>query len=135
MPVELLSMPELLCRKANADLKLAIYALTIEDEELDLEIIFFHLQQAAEKYMKSLLSSAGVHFEKVHDIRRLLDLCNSNGILLPPYSERFVELNPFAVEGRYALIVDDMDDAQQHIDLLKLLRIHVESVLTSLENK
>lgn len=53
MPGELLPMPELLCRKANADLKLAIYALT-----------------------------------------------------------------------------DDMDDAQQYIDLLKLFRVHVESVLT-----
>ena len=129
MPGNLLSLPELLCRKASADLKIAIHALDIEDEDLDLEIIFFHLQQAAEKYLKSLLSAHAVHYEKVHDIRRLLDLFRANTVALPSYVERFVELNPFAVEGRYALIADDMDDAQQYIDLLKHFREHVEGVL------
>ena len=65
MPDSMLRQYELFFRKGSADLKLATYALAIEDNELDMEIIFFHLQQAAEKYLKTLLSFNGIHFEKV----------------------------------------------------------------------
>jgi len=42
--------------------------LNSEDEEIDMEAIYFHLQQASEKYIKSLLSFNKIHFEKIHDI-------------------------------------------------------------------
>jgi len=45
--------------------------LNSEDEEIDMEAIYFHLQQASEKYIKSLLSFNKIHFEKIHDIRTL----------------------------------------------------------------
>lgn len=130
MPDSFMRQWELLFRKANADLKLATYALAIEDNELDMEIVFFHLQQAAEKYLKALLSFNGIHFEKVHDIQRLIDVCITNSIELPAYTGSFVELNPFAVEGRYALIADDMADARKYIDLLNDLKDYVGRILT-----
>lgn len=131
MPDSMLRQYELFFRKGNADLKLATYALAIEDNELDMEIVFFHLQQAAEKYLKSLISFHGIHFEKVHDIQRLIDVCITNSIELPEYTGSFVELNPFAVEGRYAIIADDMADAQKYVDLLNELKRFVERILTS----
>jgi HEPN domain-containing protein len=35
----------------------------------------FHCQQAVEKTLKAYLVSRGVEFEKIHDLRRLLDYC------------------------------------------------------------
>lgn len=125
MPASFPRQHELMYQKATSDLALATHALAIDDDEIDIEIIFFHLQQAAEKYLKALLSFQGVHYEKIHDIRRLIALCQINVIELPDQTERLVDLNPFAVEGRYAVVADDMYDAQVFIDLLRKMKNHV----------
>lgn len=116
---------ELMYQKATSDLALATYALTIDDAEIDIEIIFFHLQQAAEKYLKALLSFHGIHYEKIHDIRRLIEICQANAIELPNQTEKLVELNPFAVEGLYAVIADDLYDAQIFIERLREMKAYV----------
>jgi len=125
MPANFTRQYELMYQKGTSDLALATHALAIDDTEIDVEMIFFHLQQAAEKYLKALLSFHGVHYEKVHDIRRLIDLCQANLIELPNQTEELVVLNPFAVEGRYAVIADDMYDAQIFIDLLRKMKCYV----------
>lgn len=122
MPGKFYSQAEIFFRKANADLKLAKYAFEVKDDELDVEIVFFHLQQAAEKYIKALLSHHGVHFGKIHDIERLISVCEENGVELPEYTREFIELNPYAVEGRYAMICDELSDAGKYIDLLELFK-------------
>ena len=125
MPASFPHQYELMYQKATSDLALAIHALAIDDAEIDVEIIFFHLQQAAEKYLKALLSFHGVHYEKIHDIRRLIELCQDNSIELPDQTEKLVDLNPFAVEGRYAVVADDLCDAQVFIDLLRKMKGYV----------
>jgi HEPN domain-containing protein len=130
MPGEFLHQYELFLRKAHADLRSAEILFKADDVEIDLSIVLFHLQQAAEKYLKALISHHGTHFEKIHDLRRLIDLCHECGIAIPDYTEDFVELNPFAVEGRYALLHDDMADAEQFIGLLKEFEIFVSTCLS-----
>jgi HEPN domain-containing protein len=76
-------------------------------------------------YQKALLPFQGVHYEKIHDIRRLIALCQISVIELPDQTERLVDLNPFAVEGRYDVVADDMYDAQVFIDLLRKMKNHV----------
>ena len=125
MPASFPRQYELMYQKGTSDLALATHALAIDDVEIDIEIIFFHLQQAAEKYLKAMLSFHGVHYEKIHDIRRLLELCQANSIELPDQTEKLVDLNPFAVEGRYAVIADDLYDAQEFIDLLRKMKGYV----------
>lgn len=125
MPANFARQYEIMYHKGTSDLALATYALAIDDSEIDVEIIFFHLQQAAEKYLKALLSFHNVHYDKIHDIRHLIKLCQANSIELPNQVEELVNLNPFAVEGRYGIIADDMFDAQTFIDLLQKVKIHV----------
>ena len=135
MPANFSRQYEIMYQKGTSDLALATYALAIDDSEIDVEIIFFHLQQAAEKYLKALLSFHDVHYDKIHDIRRLIKLCQTNSIELPNQVEELVNLNPFAVEERYGVIADDMYDAQTFIDLLQKVKSHVANkigkVLTS----
>lgn len=55
----------------------------------------------------------------------MISLCQINVIELPDQTERLVDLNPFAVEGRYAVVADDMYDVQVFIDLLRKMKNHV----------
>jgi HEPN domain-containing protein len=65
------------------------------------EIIAFHCQQAAEKYLKALLVRHQIEFPKTHDIAKLLDrLATVN----PSIAESLRDadaLTPFGVEVRY----------------------------------
>lgn len=97
---------EILLRKAKADIAMALHALDAGDADIDDATILFHFQQAAEKLLKVLLSFNDVHFEKIHDIASLLDLCKEHGIPLPPDADGFSTLNPFAVAGRYDILDD-----------------------------
>ena len=122
---------EIFIKKADADLALVQVALALEDKQIDLDIIFFHIQQAAEKYLKALICFNGVHFEKIHDINKLIGICRSNSIDLPVYIDILIELNPYAVEGRYAVIADDMDEAEGYAKYLSQLSEFVKHTLNS----
>ena len=123
MPDKFLHQYKILFKKANTDLTLAITALQIKDKDFDTDVVYFHLQQAAEKYFKTLLACNGVHFEKVHDIGLLIDSCKNNEIRIPEFVDDLIDLNPYAVEGRYGFVVQDqIDDVDKYIKLLKRLR-------------
>ncbi len=85
-------------KKADLDFK-TVVRLSSESEFRD--IVGFHAQQAAEKYLKALLTRHQIEFPKTHIIRRLL-------ILLEPTDPEMVEslddanwLSPFGAEIRY----------------------------------
>jgi HEPN domain-containing protein len=72
--------------------------------------MLFHIQQSVEKLIKALFSYHSVRFSKTHDLDELVDLALEHGIALPPLMEKLTELSPYAVEGRYAIIHDDLHD-------------------------
>ncbi len=114
---------EIYYRKATVDFVFVQQVVALENHLIDKTIILFHLQQAAEKYLKSILSYKNIHFAKLHDIKKILELCIEKGISIPLNTEIFIELTPFAVEGRYDFVTDENIDIQQlifHIEQLKL---------------
>jgi HEPN domain-containing protein len=62
------------------------------------EIVGFHCQQAAEKYLKALLTRRQVEFPRTHDIRTLLELV---GDPLANSLNAAKWLTPFGVGIRY----------------------------------
>ena len=46
-------------------------------------IVGFHAQQTAEKSLKAVLAARGVYFPFTHDLRVLMDLCDSGGFPVP----------------------------------------------------
>ena len=67
--------------KANIDLNSAKYLLEAFDNDIidiDIEKIYFELQQCAEKLLKSLLSYYGIKLPKIHDIEELIFICKQN---------------------------------------------------------
>lgn len=92
---------------------LAAARILLASNEIDIQVIMFHLQQCVEKLLKAVLSHRRIEISRTHDIERLVILCQESEVKLPGYVEDFVDLSLFAVEGRYALIHDDVHDAQK----------------------
>lgn len=127
-----LNLYEILFHKAKTDLsaaKILYEQFNSGEGELDLEVIYFHLQQCAEKLLKALLSKYQVNFPKVHDLEILLNLVNENNIDFKPDKELMIELSDYAVEGRYAVIQEDLDDVPKFFHLLEESTLTVEKLL------
>lgn len=100
------------------------------NSELDIEVILFHLQQAAEKCLKSVLSFYQIHYPKVHDLEELLNLLNEKKISLKINSNLLIDLSDFAVEGRYSVIHDDLVDAEHFFEEVSLLHQQVKNLIS-----
>ena len=51
----------------------------------------------------------------------MIDICIENNIKLIDDIEIFIKLNEYAVEGRYGIICDDLDETDNYIKELELL--------------
>lgn len=122
--MEFMKQYEVLFKKAKSDLKASknlFEDFENGDNELDLEIVMFHLQQCAEKLLKSLLAFNQYHFTKTHNIKELLNAIKARDIKTIPDLAILIPLAYFAVEGRYAIIHDDLDDVDKYIVVLNTL--------------
>ena len=118
---------KILRQKAEVDLSAVEHLIHTAD--IDKELLFFHLQQAAEKYLKALLSYRNIHFEKTHDIIELLDFCGENKIVLPEYATEFENLYPYAVQWRYDTVSSDDIDPESFLKKIQEFKtfIHQET--------
>jgi len=118
---QFLKQYEILFKLSTADLKSAkviLSAFEAGDIELNLNVIFFHLQQCAEKLIKSLLDFHKIKFPHTHDLRELIYILEDNNINFIENSQNISDLTQYAVEGRYAIIHDDLDDVDKYIVIL-----------------
>jgi len=87
-------------RKAEDDLA-AAERLNADDAARFREVVAFHCQQSAEKYIKALLTANRIDFPKTHSIQRLLELAlPMNGPLMESLLPAHW-LTAFAAETRY----------------------------------
>jgi HEPN domain-containing protein len=114
--------------KAKEDLVASKYLLdgfNNHNLELNLEIVFFHFQQCAEKLIKTILDYNHIKFPHNHNIRELIKIANDSKITINNIDE-LSQLTQYAVEGRYAIIHDDLDDAEKYIGILNELLVFVQ---------
>ena len=83
--------------RAQSNLGLA----RVKGNDIYLEDLCFHAQQAAEKAIKALLIKRGIEFPYVHDVAELLTLLEQKGIDLPERVKQGEKLTQFAVFTRY----------------------------------
>jgi HEPN domain-containing protein len=122
VPPEVVEILRQWVRKAEHDLEAASRIMAIE-EGCPFDTVCFHCQQAAEKYLKCLLTYLGIQAPRTHDLQALavlipLDQC------FPVRAEDLAELNPYAVNVRYA---DDwrepqLNDAKRALTLVSKVR-------------
>jgi len=84
-------------RYARSDLALA---RSLSNQDVLLETLCYHLQQAAEKSLKAVLVHRGIDFPRTHDLRTLLDLL-SPSCAVPEAVESCARLTVYAVIHRY----------------------------------
>lgn len=112
----------ILHKKAKTDLKAAKILLdgfNKGDDELDLEVVMFHLQQCAEKLLKSILAFNKQHFTKTHSIETLVESLRSCDYSIKINIEALIPLSDYAVEGRYAIFHDDLEDMDAYMTILE----------------
>jgi len=125
---------EILLKKAAVDLRSATILYNNfqnGNSALDIEVILFHLQQAAEKCLKAVLSFHQINYQKVHDLEVLVNLIADNKIPLQINSTQLIDLSDFAVEGRYSVIHDDLVDAEKYFMEINQLYQQVINLISS----
>jgi HEPN domain-containing protein len=85
-------------RKADLDFQTVV---RLVDEDAFRDIVVFHAQQAAEKYLKALLTKRQLEFPKTHEIRRLLELLKASDHGVAEALPDAKWLDPFGVDIRY----------------------------------
>jgi len=109
---------EIFFNKAETDFKSAKILYSSKDEDIDVEVVLFHLQQAIEKYLKAVLAYKNIHFSKTHDLKMLIDMDKDKIELNDNEIELMLELNQFAVNGRYNYIVEIVENIDDYFKIV-----------------
>lgn len=108
----------LLARKAQEDAT-AVREFAANPQISD-GIIGFHAQQATEKWLKAAMALHGIREARIHDLGRLLQILENDGVELPENASRLDELTIYAVPLRYDDLLDaeplDREETKQLID-------------------
>jgi len=109
-------------RKADADIAVADHLLS--EEPAFPNAVTFHCQQAAEKYLKALLTWWDIEFPKTHVLARLIALIETRDAALAEELLDAVALTPYGVELRYPGDRPDAtaDDAREALHLARRVR-------------
>src|SRR5205807_7934693 len=86
-------------RKAEDDLSSARTLVANRPPQRD--VVCFHCQQSAEKYLKALLQEVGAVVPKTHDLEDLLDLVLPHDASLKSLRRGLRSLTTYAVDYRY----------------------------------
>ncbi len=87
-------------RKAESDWKVAGREAAAADRDVR-DVVAFHCQQCAEKYLKALLEEHGAAIPKIHHLHQLLSLLLPFEPSLRGLKSRLVILSRYAVDYRY----------------------------------
>lgn len=103
--------------KAQADLNAAL--ILLEGLSENYEIVGFHAQQAAEKFLKAFLARHQVELRKTHDLAELLTLVDTVDAELAQALRETETLTPYATAFRYPgdRKATDRATAQRLVDL------------------
>ncbi len=128
-----LSQYEILLKKARTDFSAAetLYAEIISgNQELDFEVVYFHLQQSAEKTFKALLSRHKINYPKIHDLDTLLSMILDQGINFQVNSDLLTVLNDYAVDGRYSIFNDYVENLDHYFSLVSGIIETAENIIS-----
>ena len=133
MKIELKKQYQILLNKAKTDIAVSNLLFNTKSKEIDQEVILFHLQQATEKLIKSLLIFNNIEFPRTHDIEKLVKLTQLNKINLIDNISELEYLSDFAVAGRYEIIVEELDEIEEVFNLVNQLFENIKWQVTNNE--
>lgn len=109
-------------KKADSDFRIIEHELRLPDEEIVIEAVCFHCQQAIEKHLKAFLIYHKINYKKTHNIDLLLIECNK----LDKDFEKIEAKNisQFGVKIRYPddLYSPSIEEMKYYCNLTKQIR-------------
>lgn len=106
---------------ADKDLKTAIFLLNMYPHPL--EIICYHCQQSAEKYLKGYIALNGGKLIKTHDLTLLNKMCMEYDVDFYRIEDDAIELVDYGVQTRYPFYLEieeyDMEKAIESAERIK----------------
>jgi len=106
---------------ADADLGSAAFLQNMKP--IPIEIICYHCQQSAEKFLKGFLASMGVEIAKTHDLPQLNIMCKALDEEFTQIEGQCLRLTDFGVMVRYPYPIDinftDMEIALRDANEIK----------------
>jgi len=91
-----------LLRRAKGDLLTCSRNLELGEDEVEIDIAGYHLQQAVEKILKFQISMKAVKYPPSHDIDMLLEILDDQGIKYPDWVDEYsATLTLYATKTRY----------------------------------
>ena len=96
------------------------------------DLICYHCQQAAEKYLKALLLHLGQPVKRTHDLEEILDLLAAAGITVSAdHFNNAIKINDYAVLARYPNMGHDPSEADvlEAIESADFFRVFALSLL------
>jgi HEPN domain-containing protein len=108
-------------RKAEQDW--AVAHKLAEEAPPPRDVVCFHCQQAAEKYLKGLLQENGLLVPKIHELADILDRLVPGDATLARLRRKADSLTQFAVDYRYPGMMASkrqMEAALRHADVIRL---------------
>lgn len=96
-------------------------------------ILGFHAQQAVEKLLKALLMQLQIRYERTHDLKKLRQLLEDGGEVVPSTTLTFSNLTSFAVEYRYEFLPATVGvDRLELAETVRILREYVVNRIAAL---
>ena len=86
------------------------------------DIVCFHCQQSAEKYIKAVLTQNAMAFPKTHDLRELVDRAADALIALCKLGSVADVLAPFSVDIRYPGMHTDDQTMKASMEAMEVFR-------------
>lgn len=111
MPIES-KLPDDWFAKAEKDLHRVDILLAADD----IEGAGFHLQQAAEKYLKGFLLSKNWPLKRIHDLEVLLNEAMNYNAQFQDYLDTCIMVREFYVEERYPFITESLPPERQELE-------------------
>lgn len=108
----------------KADNDLRAVEMLLEGENPPLDVVCFHCQQAAEKYLKGLLAGEGIAPPHVHDLGRVVTELTFRGFPAASLQQTAESLNPYAAEVRCpeTFCVPGQPEAEAALSAAKTIR-------------
>ena len=112
---------------AGFDLKSAVFLLDMKPKPL--EIIAYHCQQAAEKYLKGFIAFYGGEVRKTHDLVVLNRECQKYESSLEEIMNECVNLTDYGVHVRYPFYIDiEEQDVKMAIEDAQKVKLFIQAL-------
>ena len=118
-------------RLAQMDLNSAEHLLTMHPAPI--EIICYHCQQSAEKYLKGFLVFCGMIPPKTHDLDELCKLCTKSNNKFGDIADFCSDLTAYGVQPRYPMeLYLEEQDMYQALKAAKVIRDFVLGMIPNI---